>query len=207
MPELEDNTAALPDAVHDLMQESGALTHGHFALTSGRHSSVYFQAMRLLENPAWADRLAGEVAERLPSGKIDVVFSPAVGGIPWCDAMARQVKALRAFFAERVDGKMTLRRGFAIEPGQRVLLCEDVVTTGGSVLELKAIAEAAGAEVVGIALVLDRSGGVFRPGVPVTSWAALQIPTWSAEECPLCRAGQPTQKPGSRGLTAPRSSG
>ena len=203
MPAPDDNVAALPAAVRDLMHESGALQHGHFALTSGRHSAVYFQAMRLLENPEWADALAADVAERLSIAGVDAVFSPAVGGIPWGDALARRVKSRRAIFAERVDGRMALRRGFTIEPGQRILLAEDVVTTGGSVLELKALGEEAGAEIAGVALVLDRSGGSFRPGSPVAAWAALKIPTWQPDDCPLCQQGHPVEKPGSRGLGFP----
>lgn len=195
----ENALAGLPQAIREMMHESRALQSGHFALTSGRHSAHYFQAMRLLENPRWADRLAADVAARLAVGGVDAVFSPAVGGIPWGGALARQWKARRAIFAERVDGRMALRRGFSIEPGERVLLAEDVVTTGGSVLELKEIVESRGGRVVGIALVLDRSGGDFQPGVPVASWAHLVIPTWTAGECPLCLEGQPIEKPGSRG--------
>lgn len=183
------------------LAETGALLEGHFILTSGRHSARYFQAMRLLERPDRADRVAQELAASIQAGRIDVVLAPAVGGITWGYAMARHFPDVRAIFSERVDGKMTLRRSFEIHPGERVLLAEDVITTGGTVLELKELVEQAGATVVAFAAVTDRSGGAFQPGPPVYSWLQLNIETWAPEDCPLCREGSVAIKPGSRGLS------
>jgi len=183
-----------------LLLETGALLEGHFVLTSGRHSNFYFQGMRLLQHPKHAARAARDVASRFGGKKIDVVFAPAVGGIVWGYEMARQFPGARAIFAERVEGKMALRRNFEIGRGERVLLAEDVTTTGGSVMELKAIAEVAGAEIVGIATVLDRSGGAFQPGVPLASWVEMNIQSWEPENVPPELAAIPVTKPGSRGL-------
>jgi orotate phosphoribosyltransferase len=182
-----------------MLRECGALLEGHFLLTSGRHSARYFQAMRLLERPDHCARIAADIAHRLPLDGVAATFAPAIGGITFGYELARAIPGVRALFAERVNGAMQLRRGFNIEAGERLILAEDVITTGGSVLELKALAEAAGAEVVAVACILDRSQGAFRPGVPVAHWIELALDSWPADSCPLCAAGAPAPvKPGSR---------
>lgn len=191
---------AMDPVKRKLLLDSGTLLQGHFLLTSGLHSPFYFQAMRLLQHPRLAEFAAAEVVGLFKGKRIDATFAPAVGGIVWGYAVARHLPECRAIFAERVDGKMTLRRNFEIQPGESILLTEDVTTTGGSVMELKSIAEAAGAKIVGVASVLDRSGGRFQPGVEVVSWVSMAIETWKPEECPLCKTGSVAIKPGSRGL-------
>ncbi len=186
--------------IRRILLETGALLHGHFLLTSGRHSAFYFQGMRLLQHPHWASLAAGAVAGALEGRRVDATFAPAVGGIIWGFALAQQLPNCRALFAERVEGKMTTRRSFEIHSGEKILLAEDVVTTGGTVMELKALAEAAGAEAIGVAAVLDRSGGAFAPGCDVFAWARMAIETWTPDVCPLCAAGSQAIKPGSRGL-------
>lgn len=183
-----------------VLLDSGALLEGHFILTSGRHSAFYFQGMRLLQHPQLAERAARDVAGMLKGRKVDAVFAPAVGGIVWGYEMARQFPGARAIFAERVDGKMALRRNFEIRAGEKILLAEDVTTTGGSVMELKVLAEAAGAQVVAVATVLNRSGGAFQPGVDLVSWVEMSIESWEADKIPPELAAIPVTKPGSRGL-------
>jgi orotate phosphoribosyltransferase len=191
------------------LRRVGALLEGHFLLTSGRHSSGYLQAMRLLERPLSCDRVAADVVDSINDSAreaVTLVASPAVGGIVWGQAVARALsiaggREVRAIFAERIEGVMTLRRGFAIAPGDVVLLAEDVITTGGTVAELGALVAAAGARVGGVAAVADRSGGTRAElSAPCHAWIDLAIPSWTPEHCPLCRAGSSPSKPGSRGL-------
>jgi orotate phosphoribosyltransferase len=144
--------------IRRILTDSGALLTGHFELTSGRRSAIYFQGMQLLRWPEHTAKSAKAVAAKIGDQPVDVCFAPAVGGIVWGYAMAQQFADCESIFAERVDGTMALRRNFTIEPGARLLLCEDVITTGGTVLELQALAEKTGAEIVGVACVLDRSG-------------------------------------------------
>jgi orotate phosphoribosyltransferase len=200
MPAPDQLLEALDPVVRDVLTRTGALLTGHFILTSGKHSAHYFQAMRLLQHPRWAGMAAAAAARHFENRRVDQTFAPAVGGIVWGYALAERFPECRAIFAERVEGKMALRRSFEIRAGEKVLLAEDVTTTGGSVSELKAIAEAAGAEIVGVATVLDRSGGKFQPGVDAFSWAQLPIEAWEAGDCPLCKQGSVAVKPGSRGL-------
>jgi len=186
----------------DVLRRSGAVRSGHFLLTSGKHSDTYVEKFRLLERPQLAGPLLGQLAARFQDQRVSVVLGPAVGGIIIAYEMARHLGA-RAVFAERADGRLTLRRGFRIEPGERCLVVEDVVTTGGSLLETLAVARAAGAEVVGAALLVDRSGGVdFAPGIRVESLTRIQAASWEAGACPLCAAGAPLEQPGSRRLQA-----
>jgi len=190
----------LDPVIREILVRTGALLTGHFELTSGKHSSIYFQAMRLLQHPRYAAMAAQAAAAHFEGVRVDATFAPAVGGVTWGYELARQFRTCRAVFAERVDGKMTLRRSFEIEPGERVLLAEDVTTTGGSIMELKAIAEEAGAEIVGVATVLDRSGGAFDPGVDHFAWARLAIEAFEPDAVPPELAAIPITKPGSRAL-------
>jgi len=183
--------------VLDRFRRVGALLEGHFRLTSGLHSSGYLQCALVLQHPAEAERCGSELAARVRDLKAEVVLSPALGGIVIGQEVARGL-GVRAIFAERQDGSLTLRRGFALSPGERVLVVEDVVTTGGSTRETIEVARAAGAEVVGAAAIINRSGGQPVLDVPFVALASLSVPTYQADACPLCAEGRPIVKPGSR---------
>lgn len=180
-----------------LMEKAGAYERGHFLLSSGLHSPEYFQCARLLEAPSLAELVAKALADVVRLWKADVVLTPAVGGIIIGYELARQL-GVRSIFAERPAGGFELRRGFELRPGERVVLAENVVTTGGSILEVATLAKAQGAEIVGYATIVDRSGGAFRPEAPVACWLQIAATAWKPDECPLCKEGQPLVKPGSR---------
>lgn len=190
-------TTVTADSVLDLFRRAGALLEGHFRLTSGLHSPGYLQCALVLQYPWEAEACGAALAERVRPLGARTVLSPALGGIVIGHEVARALGA-RAIFAERQDGKLTLRRGFAIQPGERVLVVEDVVTTGGSTRETIDVARAAGATVVGAAAIIDRSGGQQRLDVPFTALATISLPTYEPESCPMCAAGSPVVKPGSR---------
>ena len=183
--------------VLDRFRRVGALLEGHFRLTSGLHSPGYLQCALVLQHPHEAEACGVALAERLRGLGAQVVLSPALGGIVIGQEVGRAL-AIRAIFAERQDGRLTLRRGFTIEPGEKVLVVEDVVTTGGSTRETIDVARAAGAVVVGAGAIVDRSGGLRQLDVPFHALVAVSLPTYEPEACPLCRAGQPVVKPGSR---------
>ncbi len=186
------------DEIFRLFKESGALLEGHFLLTSGNHSNQYFQCAKVLQYPEYAGKLCGIIADRFKDKKIDVVVAPAVGGIVVGQEAARQLGA-RSIFAERKDGTMQLRRGFEIKAGERVLVCEDVVTTGGSVFEVIEIVKYRKGELVGVGVIVDRSGGSVK--FPVDDQVACyttQAVKYSPGECPLCKEGSEPVKPGSR---------
>jgi orotate phosphoribosyltransferase len=183
--------------VLDRFRRAGALLEGHFRLTSGLHSSGYLQCALVLQHPDLAEALGGAIASRVRDLGARVVLSPALGGIVIGQEVGRAL-GIRAVFAERQDGRLTLRRGFALTPGEQVLVVEDVVTTGGSTRETIDVARAAGAQVVGAAAIIDRSGGEQRLDVPFHALAVVALPTYEPEVCPLCLAGQPVVKPGSR---------
>jgi len=179
-----------------LFRESHALLEGHFQLTSGLHSPNYFQCAKVLQYPDKAERLCAEIAAHVRGTTIDAVIAPALGGIVVGQEVARQLK-VRSMFAERSNGLMQLRRGFAIAKGERILVCEDVITTGGSVREVLGIVDAAGGVVAGVASIVDRSGGsVTLPEFfPILR---LEVVAYQPGACPLCRQGIPVEKPGSR---------
>lgn len=185
----------------ELLVQSGALRHGHFLLSSGLHSDRYCQCASLFEAPHHAAEIASLMASQLIAGEIDTVLAPALGGILWGYELARALDK-RSLFAERdTQGNFALRRGFALAPGERVLLAEDVLTTGKSVMELRPLAESHGARIVGIAAILDRSRGQFTPpGIPVKALVRLDFQTYRQEDCPMCEEGLPVEKPGSRKL-------
>lgn len=186
----------------DVLHQSGAVRTGHFLLTSGKHSDTYVEKFRLLERPELAGPLLEELAHRFRGERVSVVLGPAVGGIIIAYEVARHLGA-RAVFAERVDGRLTLRRGFHINPRERCLVVEDVVTTGGSLREALDVARTAGADVVGAALLVDRTGGQdIAPGIRVESLARVGAQTWDPDGCPQCAAGVPLEQPGSRALQA-----
>jgi len=186
------------ETILETFREAGALLEGHFLLSSGLHSPKYLQCALVLQDPARAERLCGRLARAFADDRVETVVGPAMGGILVAYELARALGAT-AIFAEREEGRMRLRRGFRIEPGRRVLLAEDVVTTGGSLREVLAIVREAGAEVVGVAALVDRTSGRDPGfGMPLTALVQLDVPTHVPEECPLCREGVPVVKPGSR---------
>ena len=186
------------EAILEVFREAGALLEGHFLLSSGLHSPKYLQCALVLQDPARAERLCSRLARAFADERVETVVGPAMGGILVAYELARALGAT-AIFAEREEGRMRLRRGFRIEPGQRVLLAEDVVTTGGSLREVLALVREAGAEVVGVAALVDRTSGRDPGfGMPLTALVQLDVPTHVPEECPLCREGVPVVKPGSR---------
>jgi orotate phosphoribosyltransferase len=170
---------------------------GHFRLTSGLHSPGYLQCALVLQHPREAEAYGEEIAAKVRDLNPQVVLSPALGGIVIGQEVGRAL-GVRAIFAERQDGELTLRRGFSLEPGERVLVVEDVVTTGGSTRETMEVARAAGATVVSAAAIIDRGGGQQNLDVPFHALATISLPTYQPESCPLCAAGQPVVKPGSR---------
>jgi orotate phosphoribosyltransferase len=176
---------------------AGALLEGHFRLTSGLHSPGYLQCALVLQHPAEAEAFGAAIARAVRPLQPQAVLSPALGGIVIGQEVARAL-GVRALFAERQDGALTLRRGFSLTPGERVLVVEDVVTTGGSTRETIAVARAAGADVVGAASIIDRSGGQQSLDVPYHALAIVALPTYQPDGCPLCADGTPAIKPGSR---------
>ena len=183
--------------VIERFKRSGALLEGHFRLTSGLHSSGYLQCALVLQHPREAEALGTALATRVRDLRAEAVLSPALGGIVIGQEGGR-VLGVRALFAERQEGKLHLRRGFSLEPGERVLVVEDVVTTGLSTRETIEVARAAGAEVVGAAAIIDRSGGQQALDVPFYALATVSLPTYEPAECPQCLTGEPVIKPGSR---------
>jgi len=184
----------------DLFQKLGVLKEGHFLLTSGRHSNRYMQMAQLLQHPEETERLCRLLAERMETENIDLVVSPAVGGILVGYEMAKILKT-RNIFCERENGKMTLRRGFQIQPGERVLVVEDVVTTGGSVKEVIDVVKANGGNVVGVGVLVDRSNGKVEFDVPFQAMLSMEVESYEPDTCPLCKEGKtPAIKPGSRGI-------
>jgi orotate phosphoribosyltransferase len=184
-------------SVLDRFRRVGALLDGHFRLTSGLHSSGYLQCALVLQHPVEAEACGAAIAERVRGLSPGVVLSPALGGIVIGQEVGRAL-GVRAIFAERQDGKLMLRRGFSIAPGEKVLVVEDVVTTGGSTQETIDVARQAGAAVVAAAAIIDRSGGKQRIDVPFHALATISLPTYEPEQCPLCAEGKPVVKPGSR---------
>lgn len=196
-------SAVTASSTMSLFEETGAYLRGHFRLTSGLHSGEYLQCAKVLAVPAYAERLGRELANRLKAllgdASVNVVVAPAIGGIIIGHEVARALN-VRSFFAERdaVSNEMTLRRGFEVNPGERALVVEDVVTTGGSTREVIRMLESAGAAVLGAGSIIDRSNGQVELGVPRVALEAIYAATYDPGDCPLCKAGKPLVKPGSR---------
>jgi orotate phosphoribosyltransferase len=182
-----------------LFRRAGAYLEGHFRLSSGLHSPGYMQSALVLQNPADAAAVGSALASKVKGLRPSVVLSPALGGIIIGHEVARAL-GVRALFAERsgTSPALALRRGFTLSPGERVLVVEDVLTTGGSTRETMALARALGAEVVGVAAIVDRSGGTIDLGLPYTTLITLSLPVYDEARCPLCAQGSPAVKPGSR---------
>jgi orotate phosphoribosyltransferase len=185
------------DDVIEMFRRCGALLDGHFRLSSGLHSPGYLQCALVLQHPEFAASLGRALGERTRSLNPTVVLSPAMGGVVIGQEVGRAL-GIRAIFAERQDGILTLRRGFSLDPGDNVLVIEDVFTTGGSTRETIGVARNAGAQVVGAASIIDRSGGAVRFDVPSQSLLDLALATYEPGICPLCAQGIPVTKPGSR---------
>lgn len=183
--------------VLNAFRRSGALLEGHFRLSSGLHSPGYLQCALVLSQPRDAEALGAALGNRVRSLGAQTVMSPALGGVVIGQEVGRAL-GVRAVFAERQDGALTLRRGFALDPGEKVLIVEDVVTTGGSTRETMEVARAAGAVVVGACAIVDRSGGKQGLDVPFQALLPMDVKTYSPEACPLCAQGLPVVKPGSR---------
>ena len=183
--------------VLDLFRRVGALLEGHFKLSSGLHSPGYLQSALVLQYPSEAEALGAALGEAVRPLRPDLVMSPALGGIVIGQEVARALN-VPAMFAERQDGKLTLRRGFMLSPSDRVVVVEDVVTTGGSTRETIDVATALGAAVVAAASLIDRGGDPVRVPVPLFSLVQMSVPSYDAESCPLCAKGLPVVKPGSR---------
>ncbi len=185
------------DQALDIFRITDGLMEGHFLLTSGLHSPQYFQCAKVLQYPNYTEVLCEEIVNHFAKTDIDVVIAPALGGIVVAQEVGRQL-GRRTIFAERANGKMTLRRGFQLMPGEKVLVVEDVVTTGGSVKEVMDIVEEYDCEIVGLGLIVDRSGGRAKFDVDVFSIVQMDVVTYDPETCPFCIEGVPLVKPGSR---------
>ena len=181
----------------EIFRQTGALLEGHFQLTSGLHSPRYLQCALVLQHPRHAEWIGQALGSCFRDERVSAVVAPAIGGIIVAHETARAL-GVRALFTERESGEMTLRRGFRIDPGERVLVVEDVVTTGGSTRETINAVSSAGGLVIGAGSVVDRSGGAVDLGVRREALLTLEVPTYTPEQCPLCLEGTPAIKPGSR---------
>ena len=195
-----------------MLESAGAIRHGHFELSSGLHSAMYVQCALVLQYPRFAEALGRDLAEKFASHEIEAVVSPAIGGLIIGQEVARALPerqvprgdapnggGVPAIFVERdASGKMSMRRGFSLQPGQRVLVVEDVWTTGGSTREAIRVVDEAGGRVVAAGALIDRSGGKIDLGVPAKALLEISIPSYAADDCPLCQSGGAAVKPGSR---------
>jgi orotate phosphoribosyltransferase len=184
--------------IFNIFLKTEALLNGHFLLTSGRHSNQYFQCAKVLQYPEYTSKVCSVLAEFFKSFDIDTVIAPAMGGILVGYEVARQLNK-RAIFTERENNIMTLRRGFSLSENEKVLVCEDVVTTGGSVFEVIEIIEKSGSKVIGVASIVDRSNGKVNFNVPYKSALKLDVISYAEDDCSLCKENKiPLTKPGSR---------
>ena len=181
----------------EIFKETNALLEGHFLLTSGKHSNQYFQCAKVLQYPHHTEKICKELADFFRNHEVDTVISPAIGGIVVGQEVARQL-GKKFIFAERKEKDMLLRRGFEIEPGEKVLVCEDVVTTGGSVFEVIDIIKQNGGEVAGVGMIVDRSNGKVDFGVPQKSTLQIEVIAFEPDAVPEWLAKIPVEKPGSR---------
>jgi orotate phosphoribosyltransferase len=185
------------EQILDIFRETGVMLEGHFLLTSGRHSDRYMQCAKLFQYPDYAEMFAKVLANEFKNA--DLVAGPAIGGIILAYEVSRQLK-VKNIYTERENGEMTLRRGFSIPEGAKVLVVEDVVTTGGSVREVIDLVNKSGAEAVGVGSIVDRSDGKVDFGIPFKAVLSMEVISYEPGECPLCKKGIPAVKPGSRNL-------
>lgn len=203
------------DELLKMLEDAGAIRHGHFELSSGLHSAMYVQCALVLQYPRFAEKLGQELAAQFSGSEIGAVVSPAIGGLIIGQEVARALPetptgdsrsggGVPAIFVERdASRKMSLRRGFSLRPGQRVLVVEDVWTTGGSTREAIRVVEETGGAVVAAGALIDRSGGKIDLGVPAKALLEISIPSYAAGDCPLCQSGGAAVKPGSRFARGP----
>ena len=185
--------------VYDLLVETGAIMNGHFKLTSGLHSPHYVEKFNVLQHPAMTEKLCKAMAEHFKDAQIETVVGPVTGGIILAHETGKAL-GTRAIFTERVDGVMTFRRGFTLHEGERVLIVEDVVTTGGSIREVIDVVKKFGGVPVAVSMLVDRSGGKATFGdVPAFALLHMNVETYKPEDCPLCKDGVPLTKRGSTG--------
>ena len=177
-----------PRELLKLLQETGAMLDGHFLLTSGRHSNVYIEKFRILEHPRALDDVCRAMSETVQNQNVELVLGAAIGGILIAGGVGRYLD-VKHIFSERVDGKMELRRGFSITKGQRIIIVEDIITTGGSVFELIQLVNDYEAEIVHVVNLVDRSLGEVNFGVPTTALLTIPSESWESEDCPLCQQG------------------
>ena len=187
------------EEIIEMLKEAQVLLEGHFLLTSGRHSDKYMQCAKIFQDAKYSVPLCAELVAQFKDETVELVIGPAIGAIQMSYEVGKQL-GVKNIFAERENGEMTLRRGFTIEKGQRVLIVEDVVTTGGSVKEVMDLVTASGGTIVGIGSIVDRTGGKIDFGVPYKSAFSMDITSYEAEECPICQTGMPLVKPGSRAV-------
>jgi orotate phosphoribosyltransferase len=186
----------IPSAAEKMFREAGAVVEGHFLLTSGLHSPVYWEKFRILEQPRYTERLCGMIAGYFRDHNVQLVAGPTTGGVIISYEVARQL-GLRNIFAEREGASRVFRRGFEIRAGERVLVVDDILTTGGSIVEVINEVNKKGGRLIGVGVLVDRSGGAVDFGAPLFSCYRTSVPSYRPEECPLCRAGKPLSKPGS----------
>ena len=187
------------EEVRALLVQTGAIVDGHFLLTSGLHSPHYVEKFNVLQHPEYTAQLCAAMAEKFKDANIETVVGPVTGGILLAHETGKSL-GTRAIFTERVDGKMTFRRGFSLHEGERVLIVEDIVTTGGSIKEVIEVVKEAGAVPVAVSMLVDRSGGKANFGdVPRTALLTMEVETYTPESCPLCAKGIPMTKRGRTG--------
>jgi len=185
------------ERIIEIMKEAGVLLEGHFLLTSGRHSNKYLQCAKIFQNCKYSEELCAHLAKKFENDNIELVIGPAMGAVQMAYEVSRHLKTPN-FFTEREDGVMKLRRGFTIEKGTRVLVVEDVITTGGSVKEVIELVKQSGGEVAGVGVIVDRSAGKIDFGCKLESVISMDVESWEADNCPLCKTDIPLTKPGSR---------
>lgn len=187
------------ERVVEILKEAGVLQEGHFLLTSGRHSNKYLQCAKVFRNTKYSEELCAVLGEKFKDYGVDVVIGPAMGAVQMAYEVSRSLKC-ENFFTERdAEGQMSLRRGFVVSEGMKVLVVEDVVTTGGSVKEVINLVRAAGGNVVGVGSIVDRTGGLIDFGVPFKAVYSADVQSWEPADCPICKENKiPLVKPGSR---------
>ncbi len=196
----EDRMALSDQEVMGMFKDAGALLTGHFRLTSGMHSGTYFEKFQVLQHPRYVERLCKELAERFRDAGAQVVLGPTTGGVLIAYEVAKNL-GTRSIFAEREGDRRVLRRGFTIGEGERVLVVDDILTTGGSVRDTVNIVHEKGGVLVGVGILVDRSGGGVDFGAPLKALLTLNVEKWDPADCPLCKQGIPIHEPGSKSLS------
>jgi orotate phosphoribosyltransferase len=181
------------DEALDLFRRSGAFQEGHFQLTSGRHSGAYVEKFQVLQYPAYTERLCRLIADHFRESGVELVAGPTTGGVILSFEVGRQL-GVRGIFAESVGGERRFQRGFVVKPGERVLVVDDVLTTGGSIRQVIEAVRAASGVPIGVAVLVDRTGGQVEFGLPFFACVEIVVPSYEPSECPLCREGVPLKE-------------